>query len=90
MHARRVNRWLNGVEDILVELSREVAREPMDLTIDLCSELELGEALQRTVCSTLKATVVLIVGIRQVPEGEHFFGVVTARIGGVVDLDDVG
>lgn len=90
MHARSVSCWVSAVKDVLVELSCEVACEPMDLTLILTNSENLPVVLLHSLAFVLRNLLQLgIVRVRNVPEGEHFLSFSSAWEGSRVDPNNV-
>ena len=81
---------VNAVEDVLVQLGREVASETMDLGLRLKhSELKIAVLTHRLVLSLLQIFQLLLVWVGQVAESEDVFRLGTAGVRSIVNLDDV-
>ena len=90
LHAWSVLTRVNAVEDILVQLGREVASETMDLGLRLqYSERKIAVLAHRLVLSLLQIFQLLLVWVGQVAESEDVFGLGTTGVRRVVNLDDV-
>jgi len=72
LHSRCMLRGVDTVKDVLIELSREIASKSMNLRlVFLHSEGETTILTHRLVHTLRKVLKRLLVGIRQVTEGEH-------------------
>ena len=91
LHAWSVLACVDTVEDILVQLSSEVACESVDLALRLLDgEGEAAVHAHRLIHTLRKVFELFLVGVGQMAESEDVTGFGTARERGTVDLDDVG
>lgn len=91
VHARRMSGRIDRVVNLLVKFCSEVASETMNLTLRFLHLESVGRVLlQSRRCILLKVAQLLVVWVRQMPEGEHLLTVLTARKSCVIDLHHIG
>ena len=84
-------RGLSAVENVLVELCGEVARESMDLTLHLLdSKIKATVMSHRLSFSLWQILELFLIGVGQVTEGENILALFSTRVRRAVNLYYVG